>query len=315
MSASPKDDLQTQGRHSIAVVSRRTGISQLLLRAWERRYQAVVPSRTDTGRRLYSDHDLEKLSLLQMLTAADHRIGDVAPLSVEDLRRLVAESGAQAMAVASSSPEGVRDAAGLLEEALSAVQNFDDRGLAAVLDKALLNLSKPLLRRDFLTPLLEGIGERWGDGRLRISHEHMASAIVGAFLSSMNARYQVLPGAPLVAVATPSGQLHEMGALLASSHAFEAGWDVLYLGPSLPAEDIVTAARARGVRAIMLSIVFPNSDPGVAAQLRELRKLAGPGLPIIAGGQAAPSYGTTLAEIGALVVNDSEELGGVLASI
>jgi len=315
MSASPKEDLHTQGRHSIAVVSRRTGISQLVLRAWERRYHAVVPSRTETGRRLYSDHDLEKLSLLQMLTNADHRIGDIANLSVEELRGLVAESGAQTVAAASRSTDGVRDPAGLLKEALAAVQNFDDRGLAAVLDRALLNLSKPLLRREFLTPLLEGIGERWSDGRLRISHEHMATAIVGAFLTALNARYQVLPGAPLVAVATPSGQLHELGALLASSHAFEAGWDVLYLGPSLPAEDIVTAARARGVRAIMLSIVFPTGDPGVAAQLRELRKLAGPDLPIIVGGQAVPSYRGTLVEIGALMVGEAEELSGILASI
>ena len=70
VNASNKGETYTKGRHSIAVVSRRTGITQLVLRAWERRYKAVVPSRTESGRRLYSDADLEKLNLLQLLTKA-----------------------------------------------------------------------------------------------------------------------------------------------------------------------------------------------------------------------------------------------------
>ncbi len=248
MNASHKHETYTQGRHSIAVVSRRTGITQLVLRAWERRYHAVVPSRTDTGRRLYSDQDLEKLSLLQMLTKSGHRIGDIAKQSLEDLHKLAIESGVQAMAAASESPDGSVDAAALLDEALGAIANFDDGGLRSVLDKALLHLSKPVLRREMLAPLLNEVGNRWKDGRLRIAHEHMATPIVNTFLSAMNARCQVLPGAPLVVVATPTGHLHELGALLAASHAHEAGWDVLYLGPNLPAEEIATAARARGVR-------------------------------------------------------------------
>jgi methanogenic corrinoid protein MtbC1 len=315
MNASSKNEKYTQGRHSIAVVSRRTGITQLVLRAWERRYGAVVPSRTDTARRLYSDQDLEKLSLLQLLTKAGHRIGDIAQLSLEDLHQLATESGARAMVSASESPDGSVDAATLLEEAMGAVSNLDDRGLKSVLDKALLHLSKPVLRRELLAPMLQEVGNRWNDGTLRIAHEHMATSIVSAFLAAMNSRYQVLPGAPLVAVATPSGHLHELGALLAASHAHEAGWDVLYLGANLPAEEIAAAARARAVRAIMLSMVFPTADPGVMDQLRELRKLVGPDLSIIVGGHGAPSYGAVLAEIGALTLADTEELGDVLASV
>lgn len=315
MNASSKDDTYTEGRHSIAVVSRRTGLSQLVLRAWERRYEAVVPARTATSRRLYSDQDLEKLSLLSQLTNAGHRIGDIAPKSVEDLRKLAVENGVQAMALASGSLDGAVDTADLLDSALEAIRNFDDRGLETILDRALLHLSKPVLRRELLVPLLSEVGNQWGDGRLRISQEHMASAIIGAFLTAMNARYQVLPGAPLVAVATPSGQYHEIGALLAASQAHESGWDVLYLGPNLPAEEIAAAARGRGVRAVMLSLVFPSSDPAVISQLRELRKLVGPDIPIVAGGQGAPSYQGVLSEIGAQVVDDLDALGVVLTSI
>jgi methanogenic corrinoid protein MtbC1 len=315
MNASDKDDISTEGRHSIAVVSRRTGLSQLVLRAWERRYEAVVPARTATSRRLYSDQDLEKLTLLHLLTNAGHRIGDVAQNSVAELRKLAVESGVRAMTTASESLEGTVDTADLLEDAMVAIRNFDDRGLKTILDKALLHLSKPVLRRELLVPLLAEIGSQWVDGRLRISHEHMASAIIEAFLTAMNARFQVLPGAPLVVVATPSGQYHEIGALLAASQAHESGWDVLYLGSNLPAEEIATAARARGVRAVMLSLVFPTSDPGLVSQLQDLRKLVGADMPIIAGGQGASSYQGTLSEIGAQAVVDLDDIGVVLKSI
>jgi DNA-binding transcriptional MerR regulator/methylmalonyl-CoA mutase cobalamin-binding subunit len=315
MHANSQEDVQTEGRHSIAVVSRRTGITQLLLRAWERRYQAVVPSRTPTGRRLYSDRDLEKLSLLQMLTNNGHRISDVANLPLEELSQLAEEIAASqppAAPVASGAPVSTGS---LLEGAITAVSNLDARGLEKTLDKALVHLSKPALRRDLLVPLLVEIGNRWQDGDLRVSHEHMATSIVSAFLTAMNSRYRVSAGAPLLAVATPAGQIHELGALMAASHAFESGWDVLYLGANIPAEEIAAAMEIRGARAVMLSLVFPGADPGTTAELRELRRLMGPAMPIIVGGQASPSYQAILAEIGAMLAADPEQLGGILGAI
>jgi hypothetical protein len=52
------DSEEQKPRHPIGVVSRRTGLGQDVIRAWERRYGAVVPQRTDTGRRLYTDEDV-----------------------------------------------------------------------------------------------------------------------------------------------------------------------------------------------------------------------------------------------------------------
>src|SRR5210317_1645860 len=94
MSTRKTDNPRTEPRHSIAVVSRRTGVSQLLLRAWERRYDAVIPARTPTGRRMYSDRDLEKLTILGLLTGVGHRIGDIATLPMDELRKLAEENSA-----------------------------------------------------------------------------------------------------------------------------------------------------------------------------------------------------------------------------
>jgi methylmalonyl-CoA mutase cobalamin-binding subunit len=119
----------------------------------------------------------------------------------------------------------------------------------------------------------------------------------------------------VLAVATPAGHIHELGALLASSVAYEAGWDVLYLGADLPAEDIAAAVKSRGARAILLSLVFPHGDSATIAELKELRLLVGPELPIFAGGQAVPSYTVALAELGALAFSGVEDLDEALRHI
>jgi DNA-binding transcriptional MerR regulator len=81
------------------IVTRRTGLSAHLLRAWERRYEVVKPSRSEGGRRLYSDADIERLRLLYHATLAGRSIGQVAELSTEALTALVrldAEADAKA---------------------------------------------------------------------------------------------------------------------------------------------------------------------------------------------------------------------------
>jgi MerR family transcriptional regulator, light-induced transcriptional regulator len=50
--------------HPIQVVTRRTGVSADVLRVWEKRYAVVTPIRSASGRRLYSDADIERLRLL-----------------------------------------------------------------------------------------------------------------------------------------------------------------------------------------------------------------------------------------------------------
>ena len=81
-------------RHPIQVVSRRTGLSQDVIRVWERRYHAVSPERSPTNRRLYSDEDIQRLALLRRATKGGRRIGDVAGLSDEQVQRIARDAQA-----------------------------------------------------------------------------------------------------------------------------------------------------------------------------------------------------------------------------
>lgn len=313
----PEATPSTAPRHSIAVVSRRTGLNQLLLRAWERRYGVVAPGRTDTGRRLYSDLDIERLLLLRRLTAADHRIGDIAALPLDDLHALVAElppaaAGAPRPFPPTATTPGAKTAAALLDEALVAVAALQPSQLENVLERATMHLSRPALRQELIQPLLQRVGELWRDGSFRIAHEHMASTIVHTFLATANANQVPATGSPLLVVAAPSRNRHELGALLAASMGLELGWEVLYLGADMPAEEIALAADIRGARAVFLSLIYPPGDAVVAAQIELLRRLVGPQVGILAGGGSAPSYAATLADIDARLAMAPDDFAGAL---
>ena len=310
-------------RHSIAVVARRTGLSQLVLRAWERRYGVVLPGRTGTGRRRYSDLDIERLLLLRVLTGADHRIGEVANLPLAELRALVADLGpgvvpapARPARVGGSAPPlEIVTADMLLGEALAAVAELDAAALENVLSQATLHLSRPALRQELLVPLLSQVGELWRDGSLRIAHEHMASSIVHSFLAAANASQAPAFDAPLLIVATPLRNRHELGALLAASLGLELGWSVLYLGAELPAEEIAAAAAQRRARAVFVSLVYPAADAIVATQLETLRRLMGPEVGLLAGGASASSYAGTLQGIDGRLATEPAEFAAALADI
>lgn len=82
----------TEAYQAIKAVAQRTGLSAHVIRLWEKRYGAVIPERTNTNRRLYSDEQIERISRLRDITQNGHSIGNVAKLPTEKLRELAKES-------------------------------------------------------------------------------------------------------------------------------------------------------------------------------------------------------------------------------
>jgi len=297
--------------HSIKAVSRRTGLSAHVIRIWEKRYAAVEPVRTDTNRRLYSEEQIERLSLLHDLTRAGHSIGLVARLETDELRKLAAEAS-RGTRQASGTPARVSGAAALLDECIAAVKTLDSNALEDALKRAATALGSQGLLQQVIAPLAEIIGELWRNGAITAAHEHFASAVIRVLLGHAAKPFVGEESAPVLVVATPSGQLHELGALLVGAAAANLGWHVTYLGASLPAPEIAGAVRQNRARAVALSLVYPEDDPRLEGELARLRELLPPGTALLTGGRAMPAYRGTLEKIGALQIRDIAHLGSVL---
>ena len=306
-------------RHSIGVVARRTGLKPDLIRAWERRYSAVEPGRTQTRRRFYSDADIERLLLLRRVVGSGRGIGQVAHLSNQELRALIAEEPAArtvpvvrgpalppARESSSHAPED--EAEPYLTLCLAAARRLDVQELERQLEQALIALSRQHLLDKLLMPLMQRIGDLWQHGDLRPIHEHMTSSVVRTFVGSLRAAYHAPATAPQLIVTTPARQLHELGALIAAAAAATDGWQVTYLGSDLPAEEIAAAAIQKGAKAVGLSVVYPPDDPLLPDELRRLRRLLPRTTQIVVGGRAAAAYAAILDEIEARRVESLKEL-------
>jgi methanogenic corrinoid protein MtbC1 len=275
---------------------------------WEKRYGAVVPSRTPTRRRLYTDADIHRLLLLRQATLAGHSIGQIAQLPSEQLRALVAADADAPPAPAPSlraPPDGAPPAH--LAACLAAVEQLDAVALETALLRARVAVSHTAFIDTLIIPLMYTIGELWREGTLRVMHEHLASAIVRTLLGSLVTTAGWPPTAPHCIITTPAGQWHEIGALIIASVASTEGWRVTYLGPNLPAEDIAAAAQQHRARAVALSLVYPPDDPHLPQELARLRQYLAPEVAVFVGGRAAAAYGEILQRLGAVLPRDVAE--------
>lgn len=313
-------------RHSIKVVSKRTGLSPHVIRVWEKRYATVSPERTEGNRRLYRAQDVERLRLLKLATDAGHSIGDIAQLPTERLARLVSDdlpaasaappAAAPAQGLPAGSPVAVSapapDPAVLVATAFEAVQSMNAEALGAVLEQAAVALGQMRLLGEVVVPLVERIGNGWRDGTVKVAQEHVATATIRTCLGQLARPMTLHPSAPAIVVTTPAGQVHELGAVIAAAVARAGGWRVIYAGPSLPAEEIVSAVMAQRAVAVALSIVHPSDDPELPGELKRLRRLLPERVHLVVGGRASASYATALAECGATMVRDVVQLASSL---
>lgn len=292
-----KPSREQEELHPIQVVARRTGLSPDVLRAWERRYGAITPSRSSGRRRLYTDEDVERLTLLRRATDAGRGIAQVAGLTNDRLRALVAEDEAAVLRLDEATPRPAPardlDAGSFLREAVAAVKDLDGSTLETAVGRALIAFDPLTTWENILVPLMRELGSAWQHGSLGVVHEHMASAVIRTVLGGMTRSQLRQNRAPGIVVATPSGTLHELGAMMATITSVSCGWNATYLGPNIPAEQISAGAEKRNARAVALGLTYPPGDPLVADELLKLHR-AVPHVTIIVGGGAAASYSSTL---------------------
>jgi methylmalonyl-CoA mutase cobalamin-binding subunit len=293
--------------HNIKAVSMRTGLSAHVIRIWEKRYGAVTPARTASARRMYSEEDVARLTLLGALTQRGFAISNLVPLAGIELTRLLEGGGPTVSSdpsEPSSRPEPGLGEEELIDRALEATRNFSSAGLVACLDDAMLHLGASGVLERMLLRFLRRIGELWATGELTASQEHFASAAIRDYLAQRVQTMQISPHAPRLVVGTPMGQLHELGAVISAALARKAGWAVTYLGPSLPSEELAHACLKNKASVLALSIIYPLDDPSLAEDLLQLAKLLPTTTQLFVGGPNLSYYKETLTSINARIIND-----------
>lgn len=266
---------------TIKEAAERAGLSPDVLRAWERRYGVVRPTRTASGYRLYSEADIGRLRAMQGLMgqglkpreAADQlsRYSDPGQ-GVRDRPGADLLSAAHGAAPPEAGGLPSAKAAGASHGRLvAAAATLDAAALSAFFDELAARGSFEAVCEEILFPGLRALGESWADGTVSVAGEHAASA---AALRWLGAQYQAAAQdgrPPQVLVALPPGARHELGALAHAVALRRNGLDVLYLGSDLPVEDMVEAVRATRARVAVLGAVMASDEPAAGRAAAAIR--------------------------------------------
>jgi DNA-binding transcriptional MerR regulator/methanogenic corrinoid protein MtbC1 len=299
----------------IRYVARQTGLTTHLIRVWERRYRAVIPQRTDSNRRIFTEGDIRRLQLLKKTVDAGHNISQVANLTSEELMQLINLDSPDIAGGSSDAKKKPLDATYFCKLSLASVTHLDPAGLEATLDQAAVHLTKPELINDVIVPLCRKMGELWKRGDLKVITEHLAIPVIRAFLWNLLRLTQVSEGSSKIVISTPSGEMHELGALTIALIASESGWRPFYFGPNLPAEEIAAAVTYKEADAVALSITHRADNHRLSLELKKLRRYLNDNIPMLIGGQAASGIAELLDSIGIQVLTDAAGFGLALSNL
>jgi MerR family transcriptional regulator, light-induced transcriptional regulator len=246
----------------IGELSRRTGVAEPTLRAWERRYGLLQPARSSGGFRLYSDDDAARVRAMQ-----------------EHLDRGVAASEAAGLALAAPPEASGSPVEAIVRDLAAALDSFDDVGAHAALDRALATLSVDAVLRDVLLPVMAEVGSGWQDDEAVIAREHFATNLVRGRLLSL-ARGWDLGGGRRALLACAPGERHDIG-LIAFGLALRArGWRITFLGADTPVGTLARAANLMNPELVVVAASKPERlDHPELAEIGAANRLAlgGPG--------------------------------------
>lgn len=262
-----------------------SGVSEELIRAWERRYGVLAPERTATGYRLYSDDDVALLKRLRELTEEGTPISQAARL-VPTLRQEIEHAQERRDETRADVPALQR----WHQEILRAAERMDQQAISRVLDEALSALHPLRVVDALVMPSLRVIGERWHAGELDVAQEHLATqALRSRVMSLLHAAPAGGGGLHIVCGCFPDEQ-HEIGAMAATLHFRYAGIRTSYLGQRTPVAELAKWSAHLGAKVIALSAVFIHGPARFEEIVRELRETVPEGTTVVLGGQAAGQY-------------------------
>jgi DNA-binding transcriptional MerR regulator len=261
------------GHVRIGELSRRSGVSPELLRAWEHRYGLLRPTRSEGGFRLYTSDDERRIAVMRSHLERGLSAAEAARLTLDEER---------APAERAATPVLERTA----EELRAALDALDEGAAQAALDRLLSGFSTATVLGEIVLTYLRELGERWERGDASVAQEHFASQILRGRLLGLARGWDRGTG-PRALLACMPGELHDLGLITFGLGLRDHGWRITFLGPDVPLDTLADTVAALQPAAVVLSA---TTSAAFEPRRDELGRLAG-AVPLwIAGAGAEPDF-------------------------
>jgi len=248
---------ETSGYLRIGELSRRSGVSTELLRAWERRYGLLRPSRSEGGFRLYSPQDERRVTVMRDHLERGLSAAQAARMTLDEAERRPDDAPALA-----------RGADGLRE----ALNGLDETAAQVAIDRLLSNLSLETVLGEVILPYLRELGDRWERGEASVADEHFASNLLRGRLLGLARGWDQGAG-PRALLACAPGEQHDLALIVFGLALRERGWRITFLGPDTPLDSLADAARTLEPAAIVIAASAPERLAGTESALRKVARI------------------------------------------
>lgn len=224
---------QSMGKYSINELERLSGIKAHTLRIWEKRYKLMVPSRTTTNIRFYSDSDLKKIMNVRMLNECGVKISHIANLTPEQLHAKVLEM------VDKTSEFELH-----INQVIVCMINMNEEEFNSLISKLALKYGLERTLTQVIYPFMDRIGILWQTSNITPAQEHFMSLLIRQkLIVAIDALPPPARNATRFLLFLPEGELHEISLLFAYYMVKKEGCRVCYLGQSVPYSDLTSVIR------------------------------------------------------------------------
>jgi len=233
----------------IGELSRRTGVSDHVLRAWESRYGLLRPVRSPGGFRLYSAQDERRVAVMRSHLKRGLSAAEAARLAVDE---------EEAPAPAAETPALERGAG----ELRAALDVLDEDAAQSALDRLFSGFSVATVLEQVVLPYLRELGDRWESGSASVAQEHFASQVLRGRLLGL-ARGWDRGAGPRALLACMPGEQHDLGLIVFGLALRERGWRITFLGPDTPLDTLTdTVATLRPDAVVLAATTADRFAPG-----------------------------------------------------
>ncbi len=292
------------GAYTIRELENLSGIKAHTIRIWEKRYGLIAPHRTSTNIRTYCDSELRKLLNISILNRNGFKISKIARLSQDEIAREVNRFN-----------EDVSSTENQVESLTLAMIELDEFRFEQVLARSIIKFGFEEAVMQVLYPFFVKVGIMWQTGSISPVQEHFVSGIIRQkfFVAIDSLVGNNKPGIPRFIFFLPEGEYHEFGLLFFCYLAKKRGFQTIYLGQSLPVDDLPDLVQTKKIGYLVTSSSTSINGNNLTAYVEQLSALLPDQMIFVSGSEAQQISGKTPTRV--IPIHSPSEFIGKLETI
>lgn len=265
------------GNYSIKELETLSGIKAHTIRIWEKRHNIIIPKRTATNIRYYSDDDLKKIINVSLLNNNGVKISKIAQMSDPELKSEIVQL-----------TESKSEASIFIDQLVVCMIDMEEGQFEKLHSHLIMKFGFERTITETIYPFLEKIGILWQTGNVTPAQEHFISNLVRQkIIVAIDSLPFPKPDGRKVVLFLPENELHEIGLLFYNYIARSLGYKTFYLGQHLPYDDLRQVCVKHQPDIIITSIITSQKPQKITGYLQKLGQDF-PAAQILIGGTPDP---------------------------